>query len=233
MLRNVLVCALLLALPAGPAAAQTVEDILARNLQAHGGIEKLKSAQTLKVTARLSSQGLEIPITAYSKRPNMTRKELAMGGETMVFAFDGATAWQLNPLEGSHDPVAIAGPDLDRIRRESEFDSPLVDSSARGYTIALAGTETAGGRTLQHLTVTKNGVTEDCYIDVSTGLEARLVSPAPGGILEQQFSDYRDVQGLRLPFSIRTLQNGVPVADVKIDAIVINAPIDDALFKKP
>jgi hypothetical protein len=227
------VWALLLAVPAGVATAQTVDDVLARNLQAHGGIDKLKATQTLKMTARLSSQGLEIPVTLYSKRPNMTRKELAMGSAKVVFAFDGVTAWQLNPLDGSREPKVIVGPDLDLIRRESEFDTPLVDASARGYTIALAGTETAGGRALQHLTVAKDGVIEDCYIDPATGLEARIVSHTPAGVLEQQFSDYRDVQGLRLPFQVRTLQNGVPVADVKVARVDVNVAVDDALFKKP
>jgi hypothetical protein len=53
------------------------------------------------------------------------------------------------------------------------------------------------------------------------------------GALEQEFSDYRDVQGLKLPFMVRTLQNGVRVAEIKIDSIDVNPSLDEALFKKP
>ena len=45
--------------------------------------------------------------------------------------------------------------------------------------------------------------------------------------------DYRDVSGLRLPFSERALFNGAPdpLQSRTIDAITINAPLDPALFQ--
>jgi outer membrane lipoprotein-sorting protein len=217
-----------------PALPQTVDDLVARNLQARGGVEKIKSIQTIKQVAHLTSQGLEITMTMYGKRPNMTRKELAVGPQTVLYVFDGTTAWTLNPLAGSSDPTVVTGPDVDVIRQESEFDSPFVDYKTRGYTIELVGTETVGNRKMHHLKVTaKNKGTQDCYLDAETGLEARTVNQSPMGALEQEFSDYRDVQGLKMPFSVRTLQNGAPVAQLAIEKIEVNGQIDDALFKKP
>jgi outer membrane lipoprotein-sorting protein len=218
-----------------PAASpQAVDDLVAKNLQARGGIEKIKSVQTIKQIAHLSSQGLEITMTLYGKRPNMTRKELAVGPQTVLYVFDGTMAWTLNPLAGSSDPLVVTGPDVDMIRQESEFDSPFVDYKARGYAIELVGTETVGNRKMQHLKVTgKNRATQDCYLDTETGLEARTVNQSPMGALEQEFSDYRDVQGLKMPFSVRTLQNGASVAQLAVEKIEINGAIDDALFKKP
>ncbi len=216
-----------------PAFAQTVDDLVARNLQARGGIERIKAARTLKMTAHLSSQGMDLPMTLYAKRPNMTRKELVVGDQKLLFVFDGTTAWQLNPLQGAPDPVVVTGPELEVIRAESDFDTPFVDYKARGYTLELVGPETVDGRALQHLKVTRNGTTQDCYLDATTGLEAKTVNQSPMGPLAQEFSDYRDVQGLQMPFVIRTLQNGVPVAEIRIDAIDVNIAIDDALFRKP
>ena len=218
---------------AGSAAAQTVEELVAKNLQARGGVEKIKAAQTLKMTAKLNSQGMDLPMTLYAKRPNLTRKELTLGPQKMLFVFDGMNAWQVNPMAPGGEPVVVTGPELETIKQESDFDSPFVDYKARGYEIALVGTETTGGRALHHLKLTKNGTTQDCYLDVETGLEAKTVNQGPMGVLEQDFLDYRDVQGVKMPFLVRTLQNGVRVAEIKIDTIEVNGPVDEGLFKKP
>jgi hypothetical protein len=218
---------------AGAAAAQTVDELVAKNLQARGGLDKIKAAQTLKMVAHLNSQGMDLPMTLYAKRPNMTRKELTIGQQKILFVFDGTTAWQINPLQASTEPIVVSGPELEVIRQESDFDNPFVDYRARGYAITNVGTETVAGRPLHHLKLTKNGMTQDCYLDVETGLEVKTVNQSPMGALEQEFSDYREVQGLKLPFMVRTLQNGVPVAEIKIESIDVNTPIDEALFKKP
>ena len=216
-----------------PAAAQTVDELIAKNLEARGGVAKIKAAQTMKMVAHLSSQGMDLPMTLYAKRPNLTRKELTIGQQKILFVFDGTTAWQINPLQASSEPIVVAGPELEVIRLESDFDNPLVDYQARGYAITNAGTETIAGRSLHHLKLTKNGITQECYLDAETGLEAKTVNQSPMGALEQEFSDYRDVQGLKLPFLVRTLQNGVRVAEIKVDSIDVNTPIDEGLFKKP
>ena len=218
---------------AAPATAQTVDELVAKNLQARGGLEKIKAAQTLTMVAHLNSQGMDLPMTLYAKRPNMTRKELTIGQQKILFVFDGTTAWQINPLQASSEPIVVSGPELEVIKQESDFDNPFVDYQARGYAITSVGTETIAGRSLHHLKLTKNGLTQECYLDAGTGLEAKTVNQSPMGALEQEFSDYRDVQGLKLPFLVRTLQNGVRVAEIKIDSIDVNTPIDEALFRKP
>lgn len=224
--------ALAVLLVARPAMAQTVDELVAKNLQARGGIDRIKAIQTLKQVARLNTHNTVVPMTMYAKRPNMTRKELALPTQRMLFVFDGTSAWETNP-NGSPEPIVITGPELEGIKQESDFDTPFVDYKARGYTIEFAGAETIGMRRFHHLTVTKNGVTQDCYLDADTGLEARTVNKSPMGLLEQEFSDYRDVQGIKMPFLVRTLQNGAPEAEIRIQSIEINGVIDDALFRKP
>jgi outer membrane lipoprotein-sorting protein len=222
------------ALAARPVFAQTVDDIIARNLAARGGADKIKAVQTIKEIARLNSQGMNATMTMYGKRPNMTRKEIMMGQQRILYVFDGRTAWTVNPLTGSNAPTVITGPEVEGIRQEADFDSPFVDYKTKGYAITYVGTEDTTGRKLYHLRLTaRNGAAQECYLDADTGLEARTVSPSPMGMLEEEFSDYRDVQGLKMPFSVRTLQNGKPVAEITIERIEINGVIDDALFRKP
>ena len=90
----------------------SVDEIVAKNLQAKGGLEKLRAVTSIKQTSRLSLPGgLEATVTVYGKRPNLTRQELnvAATGQTMVSAFDGTTAWSLNPMMGASTPTVARG----------------------------------------------------------------------------------------------------------------------------
>jgi hypothetical protein len=49
----------------------------------------------------------------------------------------------------------------------------------------------------------------------------------------QQLSDYRDVNGIKVPFQTRTLVNGVLQTEMKVESVEFNVPIDTALFRLP
>ncbi len=225
---------LLTVLAPGRASGQTVDELVAKNLQARGGLDQIKAIHSIRQVARLDTQGMQATVTMYGARPNLTRQELHVGDQTVVSAFDGTTAWTINPLSGSTTPRVITGPELEVIREESEFDSPFVDYKTRGFTIDLVGTETVDGRQVYHLkVVSKNGAAKDCYLDGETFLETRIVLTGPVGTLEQRFSDYRDVQGIKMPFAIETRQNGVEVARVTVEQIEVNVPVDVHMFGPP
>jgi hypothetical protein len=46
-------------------------------------------------------------------------------------------------------------------------------------------------------------------------------------------SDYRDVEGIKIPFSIRTLANGIQQGQIVVDKVEFNVKIDDAIFRMP
>ncbi len=216
------------------AVAQTVDELIARNLEAKGGLAKMRSIQTVKQTRRFNLQGMEAPVVMYSKRPNLVRQEISTAGRLVVMAFDGTTPWIVNPLTGSSAAIAVLGPQADAIRQESDFDGPLVDYRSKGTTIDLVGTETAGKSKVYHLKMTsKSGVVQHYYLDAETYLEVRLVTETDTGNIEQELSDYRDVDGLKIPFRIRTLANGVVQSETRVDAVEFNVKIDDAIFRMP
>ncbi len=69
----------LLALPAGPAGALTVDEVLARYVEARGGIAKLAAIKSLRATGKAVFGGGEFAIEAawvrLQKRPGMMRTE--------------------------------------------------------------------------------------------------------------------------------------------------------------
>lgn len=226
------------------AAQQSVDDIIAKNLQAKGGLEKIKAVQSIRQTSHLtaampSGPPLEGTLVMYSRRPNLSRQEVNFAtGQTMITAFDGQTAWSLNPLTGQSTPTALSGPQADAAKEQADFDGPFVDYKAKGYTVELIGTEPAGDRKVYHLKVTsKDQRIQHVYVDTVTSLESRVVSelqtPMGKWEMEQQLSDFRDVEGLKVPFLVKTLMNGAEQATLKVEKVEFNAKFDDSVFKMP
>jgi outer membrane lipoprotein-sorting protein len=226
--------ALLCAVPA--ARAQTVDEIIARNLEAKGGLEKLKATNSVRMTGTATIQGNQVPITTVSKRPNLMRNEIEMAGQKMVQGFDGTAMWIAVP--GMPAQEVPAGPQTEILKRNSQFDPIFLDYKEKGHKIEYKGKESDGGKDVHHLVVTpKEGPVAHYYIDAATGLETKTVmdldDPSMKGQLETRMTDYRNVDGRMIPFSMLQVMNGNTVAEMKFDKVEFNVPLDDALFKMP
>jgi outer membrane lipoprotein-sorting protein len=228
------VAVLLVAALAAPAAAQTVDEVVAKNIAAKGGLERIHAVQSMRQTGKLTLQGMETTLVIVGKRPNLIRQEMIVGGQTNVNAFDGTTAWQMMPVMGMTAPVVVTGPMANSIKEQSDFDGPLIDYKTKGYKLELVGTETMGDRKVYHLKLTNSTQqVQQIYIDTETNLERKMVSDSPFGPLEQELSDFRDVEGVKVPFSVRTVANGVEQMKIVVQKVEINPVLDDSIFKMP
>ena len=216
------------------ASAQSVDEIIARNLEAKGGLARMRAIQTVKQTRRMNLQGMDSPVVVYTKRPNMVRQEISAAGKLVVMAYDGVTPWVVNPLTGQSGAIQVMGPQAAAIRQDSDFDGPLVDYRDKGTTVELIGTEPLGSRKAYHLKVTsKTGLVQHYYLDIETALEVKLTTETESGTVEQELLDYRDVEGIKIPFLIRTIANGVKQGEIKVEKVEFNVKIDDAIFRMP
>jgi outer membrane lipoprotein-sorting protein len=223
---------LLLLGAAGPAAAQTADDIVTKHLNAIGGLAKLKAVSSIRQTSEMTRDGNTMTMVVAAKRPNLARQEMTIQGQTIVQVFDGTTAWMINPFSGSTDPIALTGPEAELTRDQATFDSPLVDYKERGTTVELVGTEDAASKKVHHLKVTsKSGRVQDIYIDAATGLQTRVVTQTHQGAVDQSFSDFKEVDGIKMPFTIRTQIGAIGTIDIKVVKAEINPPLAETLFK--
>jgi outer membrane lipoprotein-sorting protein len=219
-----------------PAAAQTVDEIVARNYQAKGG-DKWKSTQSMRLTARVNIQGMELPMTIVSKRPNLMRQDMTFQDVAIVQAYDGTVGWTINPMAGSADPVEVPAAVAESLKEQADFDGPLVDYKAKGHTVVLVGTEDLNGTKVHHLKLTKkDGKTTEYYIDAEKGVELKVVSEADLGMgptkVETELSNYQLVDGILVPMSIRQNAATGPVS-IAVDKVEFNVAVDDAFFKMP
>jgi outer membrane lipoprotein-sorting protein len=231
------VAAVLFAAAHTVAQAPSADDIVAKYLAARGGAEKLRAVNTVKMTGKITGQPGEVEILSWAKRPNMMRRESKMKGQTQIVASDGQSVWTLNSL--SPNPREVTGPQADAAKVEaSEFDPVLLDSKEKGHKIELVGKEPVDGIAMYHLRVTKkNGPTQDIYLNADTLLESRMtmnIDQGPRkGTASIDFSNFKAVDGIMVPFKIRQSFDGQPVAEVTYDSVQFNAAVDDSLFRMP
>jgi hypothetical protein len=226
------------------AAAQTptltVDQIVAKNIQARGSMDKLKAAKTMRVSGKMTiGPGIEAPLVMESKRPNSVRLDIVIQGLTISQAYDGTTGWTIMPLQGNKDPEAMGGDELKAFAESADFDGPLVDYQQKGHKVELLGKEPVEGSDAYKLKVTlKSGEIRYVYLDPDSFLEIksegkRLVR---GSEIETEnvMGDYKEVEGMMIPFSIEQGAKGSPQRQkITIEKVEVNVPIDDARFKMP
>ena len=222
----------------GIAAAQSVDEIVSKAYQAKGG-DKWRAIQSTRLTARINLQGMELPMTIVSRRPNLMRQDITvpMQNVTIVQAFDGATGWTINPMAGP-DATELPAAATASMKDQADFDGPLVDYKAKGHTVELVGTEDVAGVKAHHLKVTKkNGQVQHLFIEAERGVEVKSISEVDMGAgvtkVETELSDYRAVDGILVPFSMRVTGGPAGPVSMSVDKVEFNVALDDKLFRMP
>jgi outer membrane lipoprotein-sorting protein len=240
MLKKVCLAVVALAVLVPFLSAQTVDDVIAKNIAARGGMDKLKSIKSIKTTATMTmGPGMEAPGVMVQKRPEMARLEFTIQGLTAVQAYDGSKAWQIMPFMGKKDPELMSGDETKEMEETADLDGPLVDYKTKGNTVELLGKEKIEGTDAYKLKVTlKNGDVQTEYIDADSFLEIKEETKRTVRGTEHEFEssigDYKEVDGIIFPFAV---ESGMKGSDQKqkitISKIELNVPADDAMFKMP
>lgn len=225
--------------PSGPtfinnAPLPTLDSVIAKYVAAIGG----RDAQR-KITSRVSKGRVDVPgvsfggtLEVYAKAPNKSLTIMNAEPAGLVKeGFDGRTSWSLksNGLDAhnSVDRAAVIDADFYREIR-------LAEMYAR---IKLVGKVKEGFRQVYLVeAVPKGGAAENLYFDVESGLLVRrdVTRSTPNGSVraEVYFSDWRDVDGVKLPFKITQVLPTMRFV-ITFDDIKQNVPLDDAMFLRP
>lgn len=236
-----LVAALSAVTIAEPAAqAPTVEEIVARHVDACGGLKKIQSIQTLRekgyVTAGADRRAL---VTRERKRPDHTRFEFTVQGVTGVFVSDGVHGWRMSPFEGDDTPTPLPAGVVEEAAEQGDIEGPLVDWKAKGHQVDLVGRESVGGREAYKLKLTlKSGAVRYEYLDVKSFRRLRTDSTRQvrGRTVQIQttYSDYKKVRGILFPRRIEVEAVGRPQKLlVVVETIEVNPPLSDDRFEMP
>jgi outer membrane lipoprotein-sorting protein len=228
---------------AGAAQAQTADEAVEKALAAMGGRAALTKLNTRVTTGTItvSTQGVDIPGTVEIsyKAPNLSRTFIkldlsAFGGQEMIVdrRCDGKTAFEINSQTGDRE---VTGKQLEDLLNPT-FPSPFLNYKQAGAKVEVAGKEKLGEKDVIVLVYTpKIGSVSRLYFDAQTWQLIRSVGkmnvPEAGGEIEQTTdpSDYRDVDGVKLPFTL-AVSNPAQSVTIRIQKIEHNKPLDNSIF---
>jgi len=225
------------------ASSQTADELVSKNIQARGGIEKIKAVQTYRATGKLTTSG-NFAITATAgldrMRPNLLRQSFSLQGMTQVLAYDGSTGWQIQPFQGRKDPELMGEDDLRDLTIDADIDGPLVDYKEKGNSVEYLGHDIVDGDDALRLKLTlKNGDIVYYYLDPDTYLEIRKETQEfiRGSVKENvtNLGAYKPVAGVMYPFSLSFGPKNDPTSWATVTAakIEINTGVERSEFAVP
>ena len=222
------------------ASSQTAEELVNKNIQAKGGMEKMKAIHSVRMTGKLNAGGGFIAsVSQENLRPNLVRQTFSLQGMTAIQAYDGSTAWQIQPFRGHKDPELMGEDDQRDLLLAADFDGPLVDYQEKGNTVEYLGHDVVDGDDALRLKVTlKNGDILYYYLDPDTFLEIRRESQQfiRGSIRERvlEMGSYKPVNGVMHPYSLSGGPKSNPTAQTTtVEKIEVNVTIPAADFALP
>jgi len=219
----------------------TVDELIAKNIEAKGGASALHSLQTLRLAGKMLVQEGQIQLTfmQIKKRPDEVRTEASLQGMTQIEAYDGKDGWRVSPFFGRKDPERLSADDVKALVEDAEMDGPLVDWQAKGNVVEYLGTEDVDGTPAHKLRVVrKNGDVSFVYLDPDHFLEIRVLTQrtrhGAHEEIETDLGDYEKAGGVFVPTSIEFGRKGDPDKQrIIIDKVEANVPVDDTIFHFP
>jgi hypothetical protein len=223
------------------AAAQTADELVQKNIEAKGGLEKIKALKSVRMTGTFDGGGgFHARVGQENLRPNLVRETFSLQGMTGVQAYDGSTGWLIRPFGGRKDPQLLGEDDLRDLLIDADFDGPLVDYKEKGNTVEYLGHDIVDGDDALRLKVTlKNGDIIYYYLDPDAFIEIRKeVQEFIRGQVRETVIDlgsYKPVAGVMFPFSVSSGPKNDPTnrQTVTYDKIEVNVPMDASLFAVP
>jgi len=213
----------------------TPDQVFAKYMQALGGAQRV--AALTSFTARgtyggFNTGGADIPIEINAKAPNQRMQIVRAPDAENVKTFDGRKAWVSEgwrplPL------MELTGGNLEGARIEALTLFPAAIKDA--FTGWQVGSATIDDKPAQVLQGRSGGQPVNFYFDES-GLLVRTVrwNRTPVGTVPTQtdFSDYRDVNGVKMPFkTVITWTDGQNT--ITLNQVQANVPMDASKFAMP
>jgi hypothetical protein len=212
------------------------EELIQKYVNAIGGQAAIDKIKSRMVTGTVSTaSGLNGTYEMGQVAPDKGYEIFVTPQVTIRRGLTANGAWEQTP-QGVRD---VTGPEFARARALMQVFSYL--KLKEQYTrLRTAGREKIGDRDAYVVLATRGeNETERLYFDVETGLLLRRTTylRTKVGVIPEQtdFEDYRDVDGVKMPFTIRVspIDAGNPYVVRKITEIKLNVPVDESRFNKP
>lgn len=203
------------------------------------GQDKLVEIETAIASGVTIQYGDETSFKQIQKKPDKAYLEVLLSdGQILKQGYDGETGWMQASWMGSSEPVELTGPDLKTIEEMGNIEGDLWNWKEKGHKLKLIGLEELDSNQVYYLILTKSdGDIDELFIDVNSYILHKMLRKTMinGSEVEVEvhFDDYRNIEGILLPFAVEQYFNGQLGMTVKIKEVKFDIKVDDNLFIKP
>ena len=213
-------------IPPGLTASKVMDNYLA----AIGGEENVRGVKDVKMTLNTEMQGQQLQIVVTNKAPNMSKTNVNMGGMAVVTSIFNGTDAKIVQM-GQEATID------ENQKKDMAFEAAIFSEIAiKDMALAadLTGVETIEGTNAYVVEIKKpSGNKTVYYYNVENGLKIRTSTTATGPqgeiVQETDLADYKDVNGVKFPFSI-TMPMGPMKMTAVAESIEVNTGVDESEF---
>ncbi len=232
-MKKLFLAAASLALFSWAGSAQSVDEIIDKHIAATGGKENWKKVKTVVMEGSFNVMGRDVDVKITSIHMKGSRQDISVAGMSGYVFTTPEGGWMYMPFQGQTKPEPMTADDVKEGLDDLDVQGNLLDYKEKGHTVELLGTEDVEGTECHKLKITrKNSGEQTLYIDPSNYLLVRAVTKrkAMGQEMEMKtdMGDYREVSGVKVPFSISQ-----PMGTIVMKSVKINEPVDEKLFAAP
>jgi zinc protease len=214
--------------------------LAAKVVQALGGEAKLQRVKALKSSFTLTQQGGPMAGTVQAEStivyPDRMKLNLQTPRGSFAMVVTPESAFVSAEGSGTEDmPSSQKSERLEQIRRDMIYVAQHLDDPA--FSFAAAGTDKSGNAETTIVDVSGPDLTLRWFVDPQSGKIVRETYKAMGQSgpmdVETDFSDWKEVEGLNLPFHRENKQEGQGASTVEYSQIELNPIVDPKVFEKP
>ncbi len=215
------------------------KEIIAMAVDAHGGLEKLQAVKNIVVEGRTAANSpmgpMNLDVKIYQVYPNKLRQDIKMPQGEMSVAFDGTSGFAMTPMGPQPLPPEMTASLKDGIFREPVW---LLVNLMQDSSVQYTGTEEVMGKPTAIVLVKQpSGEMLKVFISEETHyivkMEFRETEQGVTLNKESLMDDYRDVDGVKIPYHLVQNVEGEQFTETHISSVTMNAELDESLFQEP
>ena len=227
--------------------AQTADEILNTYFENTGGVDAWRAVEGMRMKAKVNQGGMEIPLEIVRMKDGRQMTSITFQGlELKQGVFDGEVLWGTNMMTQKAEKSDAEATEMMK-KEMNDFPDPFLDYQDKGYTVELMGKEDFNGTETFKIKLVKEPITVDGeevqdvsyyffetenFVPIAIHSEIKQ-GQAKGMMSEITFSDYQEVEGLYMPFTMSQGVKGQGGQPVTMDSIELNPEVSDSDFAFP
>src|SRR5215469_5022795 len=215
-----------------PVCAQEPAKIVEQYVRAAGGSRALAKIHTLAFEGTFTTDdGKSGTYTFDTKLPNRYYMELLVGGENLIEAYNGKSAWH---RDAGGELATLVGADGMQLEAAAQYcNSRLLNPKKEKIALQFVGNAQVRGKDALELELTSaTSMKRQVFFDPETHLIVKEAATVGGVAEELLYDDYRAVEGVKLPSKIE-LHRGGAKYDITLTRAIINGTIGERVFDFP